>query len=349
MYQLSKTEQELVEKHSSVFLKVLKDCLKIKDENILIITDQGPEEDSNLALMLAYGYHHVAQKKKWKSELLVQGVKKGFMQGEPHVIQAIKNLQEKSVIILSVSNKLGRFGDKKSFRKFCEDRGHRFVSVSGLGSVKNNYFNLFIEVMGVNYRRMKKQGIKIKKQWDKAKVIRVTTKAGTDLTFNVEGMNALCNTGDFFNEGAGGNVPAGEVYIAPQGNYNVNGKVVIDGSIRHETGSKLLREPITFEIVEGRIVAMHGKDTPILEKTFQKYENRAKYPGRIRLIGELGIGINPVAVLMGLAIMDEKVRGTAHIGVGSNYWFGGSIRTIFHGDMVFKDPHFFVDGKELKL
>ena len=349
MLYLNKAEQELVEKNSSCFLKILKGCLKVKNENILIITDHNKKVDNNMALMLAYGYYHAAKKKGWNVEMLVQGVKKGFMQAEPHIIDAIEKLPKKSILILSVSNKLGRFGEKRSFRKFCIEKGHRFISSTGLGNAKNDAFKFFVEVLSVNYRRLGKYGEKIKKQWDKAKEIRVKTEAGTDLIVNVEGMQARCNTGQFSKEGTGGNVPAGEVYIAPNGSYNVNGKVVLDGSIRHETGSTLLSEKLTLKIVDGKVVEMFGKEAQILENTFQKFENRAKYPGRIRLIGELGIGINPVAVLMGLAIMDEKVQGTAHIGIGSNYWFGGSIRTIFHGDMVFKNPKFFVDGKELKL
>ncbi|MBT3298559.1 hypothetical protein HN385_06540 [archaeon] len=348
MHYLTDTEIETVKKHSSCFYKVFKECLKTKKEEVLIITDQGPNEDNKIALMLAYGYYLASKKKKLEVQILVQDVKKGFMQADGHVIKAVKLLPEKSIIIVSVSNKLGRLGADKSFRKFCSDRGHRFVSSSGLGMVTNSHFNIFAEVINVNYKRLRKIGDKIKKQWDKANEIRVKTDAGTDLVFNVEGMEAVANVGYFFEPGKGGNVPAGEVYIAPKGIDNVSGKVVIDASIRHETGSKLLDEPVMFEIIDGRIEKILGKHAPILEDTFKKFENRSKYPDRIRRIGELGIGINPVAVLMGLAIMDEKVSGTAHIGVGSNAWFGGAIKTIFHGDMVFKNPQFFIDGKEMK-
>lgn len=349
MHYLTELEIEIVKKHSSCFYKVFKECLKAKKEEVLIITDQGPDKDHKIALMLGYGYFLAAKKKKLEVQILVQDVKKGFMQADDHVVKAVKALPEKSIIIVSVSNKLGRLGAKKSFRKFCADKGHRFVSSSGLGVVTNSHFNIFAEVIDVNYKRLRKVGDRIKKQWDKAKEIRVKTELGTDLLFDVEGMGAVSNVGYFFDAGKGGNVPAGEVYIAPKGIDNVNGVAMIDASIRHETGSKLLDEPIMFEIVDGRVEKVLGKHAHILEDTFQKFENRSKYPDRIRRVGELGIGINPVAVLMGLAIMDEKVFGTAHIGIGSNSWFGGAIKTIFHGDMVFKNPTFYIDGKEMKI
>ena len=66
-------------------------------------------------------------------------------------------------------------------------------------------------------------------------------------------------------------------------------------------------------------------------------------------MGELGIGINPGAVLIGSMIMDEKVLGTGHIAIGSNSWFGGDIKTIYHGDQVFKSPVYYLDGKKMIL
>ncbi len=251
--------------------------------------------------------------------------------------------------MINVSNKLGRFGEHKSFRKFCKDQGHRFISASGLGDAKNSHFTVFMEAMHVNYRRMQKQGNRIKKQLDKAKKVRITTPAGTDVLVNIEGMTAISNTGKYVEPGMGGNMPAGEVYIAPKGMHGVSGKVVLDGSIRHEAGSKLLEYQIVLHIKEGRIEAMEGPESKILEDTFQKFEARAKFPERVRLIGEVGIGINPGAILIGLALMDEKVAGTAHVGVGSNAWFGGDIKTIFHGDMTFKNPKIYLDGKELNM
>lgn len=348
MFHLNESERSLVENNSSSFYKILKNCLNIKNEPIMIISDYG-EGGNNLALMLAYGYHYAARKKGLISQLLIQDVKKGFMQADSNVIKGVTSLPKNSIVIVSVSNKLGKFGEVKSFRKFCNERGHRFLSASGLGDAENGKFPIFMEAMNINYKRMQKQGENIKKQFDKAKEIQVITDIGTNLKVNVEGMEAISNAGEYLHPGKGGNMPAGEVYIAPKGMNGVNGVVVLDGSIRHYAGSKLLKYLLKLEIKEGRIVGMSGPEANILEETFEKFEARAKYPERVRLIGELGIGINPGAVLIGLALMDEKVDGTAHIGVGSNSWFGGSIKTIFHGDMTFKNPTFYIDGKKLNM
>ncbi len=343
MYGLPKLLTDKVDKNSSQFYKILKNSLKVKAEDILIVSDYGNGENT-LAPMLAYGYYAAAKSKKMNVNLLFQDVKKGFMFADDHVVKGIERLEKNNIVILALSNKLGRFGQQKSFRNYCKDRGHRFLSATGLGDVKTAYYQQFMEAMSINYSRMKKKGLQIKKQWDKAKTIRVKTEAGTDITFDVEGMEAVANIGEYHQPGQGGNMPAGEVYIPPQGYHGVKGKFVIDGSMKTENGAVLLDSPVTVHVKEGRIIGLEGPQAHLLEQTFQKFEARAKYPDRVRHIAEIGVGINPGAVLIGSMILDEKVHGTGHIAIGSNSWFGGAIKTIYHGDHVFKRPVFYIDG-----
>ena len=196
---------------------------------------------------------------------------------------------------------------------------------------------------------MKKLSAKIKSKLDRGKTVTITTEKGTKITFNIEGKKAIANIGDYKDRASGGNLPAGEVYIPPNGFDGVEGVVVVDGSMRCDEGTKLLDEPLKLFVEKGKVVKIEGKYKALLEKTLLRCENRAKYPERVRSIGELGIGINPGAVLVGSSIMDEKVLGTAHVAIGSNYWFGGDIRTILHLDQVFMNPKIFIDGQEFKL
>jgi leucyl aminopeptidase (aminopeptidase T) len=348
MYGLDKALTSPIEKHSSRFQKVLKSSLKAKGEDVLIITDYGVKQNT-LASMMAYGYHHAAKKKGMEVNMLFQGVKKGFMNADDHVVSAISKLEKNNIVILALSNKLGKFSDKNSFRTFCKDQGHRFISATGLGDVNPNYLDVFLEAMNVNYTRLKKKGMEIKKKWDKANQIQVKTEAGTDITFDVSGMESIANVGEYHEPGMGGNMPSGEVYMPPKGMTNVNGKFVIDGSMKTDSGALLVNSPVTVYVKDGRVTMVEGKDSKLLLETFNKFEARAKYPHRVRLIGELGIGINPGAVLIGSMIIDEKVLGTGHIAIGSNSWFGGEIKTIYHGDQVFKNPVYYLDGKKMKF
>ncbi len=348
MFGLDDNTTARADKFLSTFWKILKSSLNYKGEEILIVSDYGYQENI-LASMLAYGYYSAAFKKGMRVNILFQEVKKGFMRADEHVIKAIEKLKKGSIIVLCLSNKLGRFSERNSFRTFCRERNHRFLSATGLGNVAHTHFELFMEAMGINYSRLKKKGLAIKKKWDKAKIIRVKTDLGTDVTFDVTDMQAVANVGEYHKSGQGGNMPAGEVYIPPKGMDGVNGKVMIDGSMKTQSGAVLLSEPLTLFIEKGRIVKIEGAQAALLEETFRKFENRAKYPHRIRHIAELGVGINPSALLIGSMIMDEKVMGTGHIAIGSNHWFGGEIKTIYHGDQVFKSPTFYVDGEKMDI
>ncbi len=347
MFSLTKMHEQMVAKHADTFYSVLKQCIKPKvDEKVLIITDYG-SSGHNIALMLARGYYLGLLDKKHDVHLVIQEEKKGFMHVDKHVKMSLSMLPEKSVVLVAVSNKLGRFGSGSSFRKFCREKGHRFASATGLRDARNSQFEMFVEAMNVNYTRMQRKGRKIKKLLDKGNEVRVWTKMGTELLIDISEMTSISNDGNYLDYGKGGNLPAGEVYIAPKGYEGVNGKLVIDGSIRHESGSCLLDSPVTLEIEKGKIRKVTGEQAELLVKTFEKFEARAKYPHRVRMIGEFGIGINSNVNLMGVALMDEKVEGTAHIGIGSNSWFGGAIKTIFHGDQTFKDPVIYIDGEKL--
>jgi hypothetical protein len=348
MFGLSKEVRAKIEKHSSNFQKILKNSLKYKKEDILIVSDFGKKEN-NLATMLSYGYYHAALKKGLSVSLLHQEVKKGFMSADKHVVDAISDFGENNIIILALSNKLGRFGENKSFRTFCKNKGHRFLSATGLGDVNSSYYDLFLDTMCVSYKRMEKRSSKIKKLWDKAKTIQVKSPNGTNITVDVQDMVAIENIGKYHSPGQGGNMPSGEVYIPPKGFYGVSGKLVIDGSLKLASGAMLVDKPVTLIVKEGRIEKIEGKHAKLLQDTYEKFEDRSKYPSRVRRACELGIGINPASVLIGSMIMDEKVAGTGHLAFGSNYWFGGEIRSVYHGDQVFKDPTYYVDGKKMNL
>lgn len=347
MFILSKEVTERIEKQSSRFYKVMKSALHVKKEPILIVTDYG-NGTRNLAPMLAYGYYAAARMKNLDVNVAFQDIKKGFMTADFNVVKALEALPERSIIILAVSNKLGRIGGEKSFRTFCKERKHCFLSATGLADVTPQAFDFFLEAISVPAKRLRKIGLAIKKKWDKATELRVKTPAGTDLVIDVSGREAVANIAEYHEPGKGGNMPAGEVYIAPNDLTKVNGILVIDGSLRTDEGSFLADEPLVITIKEGRIVNVEGKYAQQVEKTFERFELRAKYPERIRILSEIAIGINPAAVLLGSMIIDEKVQGTGHVAFGSNHWFGGEIKTIYHGDMVFKNPTFYVDGMKME-
>lgn len=335
---LSTAEKSLVESYKDVFKHVVTNCIDITRPT-LIITDEGSAAHK-IAPMLAHGYSLVMP----EAQLYEQGIKKGYMHANPIIEKRLRLLKEGN-IILCVSDKLGRLGHIKSFRTFCKRNNHIFFSATRLGKVSTAQFGQYMEALNVNYKRLHKAGEVYKRQLDRAPRIRVMTEIGTDLWFNCDKMNAVLNTGQY-SSGQGGNMPVGEVYIPPSG--TVSGRVVLDGSIKTLDGSKVLNEPIILTIKDSMVVNIDGPDAALMENLFKKYEERAQFPERIRRVAQIGFGINPNAVMMGLPVLDQKTLGTAYLGIGSNYWFGGDNKTIFHGDFVFKNPLIFIDGKEFR-
>lgn len=341
---------ELAEKTSFYLKKILTPCFGIKEEKILIIGDQG-HQDKRIAPILSGAYYLAAKSLNIDTKLILQEI--GKSRGEtatPEVTTSLTDLEEKNVVFVNMSDKLGSLGELgKSFRKYCEKRKHRFISALSLGDLSTEQLNDVIAAIDIEYKPMQVTHQRIKQILDEAKEIRVKTKAGTDLYYNVDGMKAIAADGNYQLPGTGGNLPAGEVYI-PCNSKMVEGTVIIDGSSRNHKHTLLINNPIKLKIEDGTITEITGgAEAKALEETLKWAANASNHPKTVYRIGELGIGLNPKAKIIGSTLVDEKTLGTAHIGIGSNYWFGGSIYAIVHLDQIFKNPEIVVDGKKLDI
>ena len=338
-------ENELTE-NSEVFTNILKDCLDVKkDEYVLIIGDTG-----KIPTKLASGYYNSAKELGLNVNIILQEPKYKGDNADKTIVDALYHLKPGSVIILALSNRLGSIKEvSNSFRNYIRENKHRFTSATNLGQIKEEDYEKIINSINIDYEDLQEKGRKIKEILDKGKFVHITTDAGTDLRIGIENCEAVVNTGDYKMPGTGGNVPSGEVYIPPKWK-DVNGVVVIDGSSAYRFGTQLIKEPIILTIKKGELVDIKGgKEANNLKESLDWACKRAKNPWGIKRVGELGIGINPNAKILGATIIDEKTKGTAHIAFGSNYWFGGTILAIVHFDQIFKNPKILVDGVELKI
>ena len=340
---------ELAEKTSFYLKKILTPCFGITDEKILVVGDKG-FSDKRIAPVLSGAYYLAARSLNIDTKLILQEFKSRGNVADSEVVQSLADLEENNVVFVNMSDKLGSLKDLgKSFRKFCQKRKHRFVSALSLGDLSTDLLNSVIEAIDIDYKPMQAKHAEVSKILDEGKEIRVKTKAGTDFYYNVEGMKSIAADGNYTLPGTGGNLPAGEVYT-PCNGKQVEGKIVIDGSSRNHKHTTLIKTPINLKIEEGSIVEITGEEeAKKLENTLKWAAGRSQHPKTVYRIGELGIGLNPRAKIIGSTLVDEKALGTAHIGIGSNYWFGGNIYTIIHLDQIFKDPEITVDGKKLQI
>jgi len=340
---------EMAHKKSISLKKIFTPCFAVKDEKVLIVGDVG-YENRNVAAVLSGAYYLAAEQLKLDAKLILQNVKSRGDLSDDDVIHSLSDLKSGNIIILNMSDKLGNIKELgKSFRRWVAKKNHRFVSAMSLGDLATSNIELIMNAIDVNYKPLQAQHEEIRKRVSSAKEVHITTPAGTDLHYNKEGISAISADGNYTMPGTGGNLPAGEVYSPPNGR-KIEGKVVIDGSSRTHEHTLLIKKPIELDIKDGEIVSIKGGDeAKQLESTLKWAASVAKNPGSVRRICELGIGLNPKASIIGAMIVDDKALGTAHIGIGSNYWFGGNIYAIIHLDQVFKNPTIYLDGELLKI
>jgi leucyl aminopeptidase (aminopeptidase T) len=167
--------------------------------------------------------------------------------------------------------------------------------------------------------------------------VHITTPLGTDLRLSLAGREWKTDTGMLRGQGAYGNLPAGEIYIAPIED-SAEGVLVIDKSLP----GLLLPEPVQLTFEKGRITRIEGGvGAEYLQSAI------AQHGEATRVIAELGIGTNPQARLQGNIITDEKVLGTIHIAIGRNDFIGGTNIATTHIDGVVGQPTLEIDGKLL--
>ena len=331
---------------TNLFRRILRNNLNIQNEQVLIVGDQG-HNGNPVSKILTEKYEEAVKAEGLSYEVFYKSITPlGTVDNE--LGKKIKGLPERSIILVNVSQKMGRMDELLSFRSYCRQQGHRFASSSNLSALSEEKLPYLLKVFGANYKDMVERSTKLKTVLDAAEEITIQAPSGTDLTFNMKGMKSVMNSGIYRNPGEGGNLPAGEVYLPPN-LLGVNGTIVVDGSYRTKKGSKLIQDPLTLHVKESDVVKIEGGiEAADLRETLDWAKEGSKSPHVLK-IGELGIGINDQAKIIGCTVVDEKTLGTCHFAIGSNSWFGGPIKARIHLDQVLRNPKVFVDGKRLPV
>lgn len=220
----------------------------------------------------------------------------------------------------------------------------------------------------IDYKELQGRCVKLGEIFEGAVSVRVTAPGGTDLIVPVNGRKLLFDDGDFSKPGTGGNIPAGEVFISPvvggselknsegkifeQQCDGCEGVIVYDGSMTFSDGDSILETPITCRVEKGYVSEISGgAEAKRLLKTVTEAETRsiayekegklpsgmgAVYKKNARNIGELGIGLNPAAMITGNMLEDEKAFHTCHFAIGENY--DNDAPSLIHLDGVVREP-----------
>lgn len=189
-----------------------------------------------------------------------------------------------------------------------------------------------------NFKEIAPTCKKIAKCLEGANTIRLTTPYGTDLTFSAKGrrgnaMYCIVEKGEF------SPLPTIEANVSPL-EGTANGVIVADASIPY-IGIGLLDEAVRCEVKDGFIVSIDGgKQAKILESDLL-----SKNDPNVFNVAELGIGLNPNCKFIGFMLEDEGVRGSVHIGIGTNITLGGNLKAACHYDLIMTKPTIVADEK----
>ena len=342
----------------------VRDVLKIKEgEKVLIITNPNDE-----SLPVSQALFDASNEAGASPLIIIQNEKTQLDFAEKGVIGAIKT--EPDVIISISKNKLGK--DEEAISNPFEYEGKKYNNtfhylMHGVKKCRSFWSpgitrDMFIRTIPVNYETMKSRSSYLKDLLDKAVKVKVSAPEGTEVEIDVTGREAMCDDGDFSKPGSGGNLPAGETFISPVVG-KTEGVIVFNGSISTNSGTLIIEKPLRVTVKAGFVTNISGgSEADILKNTIKKAEENAfvfekegklpagegrNYAKNARNIGELGIGLNPEAVIGGDMLEDEKAFKTCHFAIGSNY--DEDAPALIHLDGVVKDPTItlvFEDGSE---
>jgi len=190
--------------------------------------------------------------------------------------------------------------------------------------------DMMLRSVNVDYNKMTATSDSLLATLQKADKIHITTEEGTNLILGVKDRPFTGEVGVGQREMI--NLPCGEVYCAPL-ETEADGIVVFNASIG-DIG--LLKTPLKVYMEKGRITKFDSEDKNLINEITQ-LQNLDEDS---MVIGELGIGVNPGAVITGNMLEDEKALGTAHIAFGNNEDFpgGGKNKSKIHRDYLFYRP-----------
>lgn len=297
---------------------LIENCMGTRrDEKLLIVTD---EKIMPVACAFARAGRDLGH-----TTVLLEGDSQ--TKGEPNeIVASAMALADVEFLLTSMSY------SHTAARAAASAQGARVASMPGMTR------EIALEFLDADYGEIKRVTDKLARLISDAKNVRVTSPAGTDLTFSVQERACIADTGILTEKGAMGNLPAGEAFIAPL-EKSANGTFVCDtGDVIAYVGP--VKDRVSMKLEDGYITDISGG---VSAKALIGFLGDKDVESRG--IAELGVGTNKKARLIGHPLVDEKVWGTVHIAFGTNKFMGGERVSNIHYDCVISNPTLILDGK----
>jgi len=215
------------------------------------------------------------------------------------------------------------------------DAGARGATLPGITE------DVFATGLDANYAAIEAACDDVLAQVGAADEVRVTSPAGTDVTFGIGDREWLSDTGMVRSPGDFSNLPAGEVFVAPE---TATGTFVVDGTMMPH-GLLDEDQELAFEVEDGLVTRVDDDAVRADLEAAAESVGDAAYN-----LAELGIGTNVgVDELVGSVLLDEKAGGTVHIAIGDDAGIGGETDAPIHLDGILRNPTVYADGEAVEL
>lgn len=330
----------------------LTECLAVKEgERVLIVTNLGGD-----VFDICQEIFRQAEELKAVPVMVVQQDKDNFKMADPAVLDALKG--EPEVIVTICRGRIGKdpYGMRIGYvGRDGEKYTHLYDKVLDGDKRSRSFWSpnctreIFERGVPIDYALLRRNAKALKERIDAGKSVRVTSPAGTDVRFGIDGRRGRYDDGDFTLPGRGGNLPTGEVYVSPA-NGSAEGIIVFDGTVDLDTHAEMPDVPVRVRYEKGFAVEISGGETARkLESLLDSSAAMAREQGKpeeernARHLGELGIGLNPNAKMSCNTLEDEKVGGTVHFAIGMN--LEHDAHALIHLDCLVLRPDVYVDDE----
>ncbi len=223
--------------------------------------------------------------------------------------EILDDMETSDVSIFAVQVQRNELGSRMQMTEVVNRRRMRHAHMVNITP------QIMCEGMRADYDRVDRLSQKVIEKARRARFIRATTAAGTDIRAEMNPDYKWLKTSGIISPDKWGNLPGGEIFTAPG---EVNGTFVVDGVVGDFLCAQyglLEASPLTIEIRGNRIVSCSSKNRQ-LQQDFEAYTHTDENSDRV---GEFAIGTNiGVERVIGNILQDEKFPGI-HIAFGNPY------------------------------
>jgi len=311
---------------------LVKDMIKVKPrEDILIYADT--ESDWRTVKETSKAIYSVGGRVATMRYPAPRGVGEA---ADPDIPTPLSAAMSNCDIIIEFSSKYLLYSTP--WRKAMETRRVRYLCLSGMTA------EMMVHCIGrVDIPSLISFQEKIAELTKKAKRMRITTPAGTNVEFENDSRRPIFCEG-IVTEKPGEYMLIGQVDWAPI-EETINGVIAFDGSVWPPDELGLLANPILLEVRKGKAVKVKGgREAKALEKWLAGFQDPAMYN-----FVHISYGCNPGAKLSGYIVEDERVWGCVEWGLGhqAESFNGKAGPARSHTDGICLNASIWMDEKQI--